>query len=127
MQYEEEQGAYVDVMDGLAVENESRKRLRLKRNAEVEIRSGNGRILEGRLRDIALDSMYMYIDGVVSDFILFDEPVEVILFLQREGCRLTISVDGKIIRTDRKGVAIKFDYHLKWWPIFTLLPGINMA
>lgn len=108
-------------------ENDSRTRLRLKRKAEVEVRSEDGRVLEGRLRDISLDSMYMYIDGIVSDFILMDEPVEVTLYLSREGCRLTITVNGAIVRTDRNGIAIKFDYHLKWWPIFTLLPELRKA
>lgn len=118
---------YVDLPEEADVfENDSRGRLRLHREALVEIRSGDDRVLEGQLRDISLDSMYMYIDGIVSDFILLEEPVEVNIFLEREGCKLTISVEGRIVRTDRKGVAVKFDYHLKWWPIFTLLPGVKV-
>lgn len=118
---------YVDVTAANDVyENDSRKRLRLHREALVEIRSADDRVLEGQLRDISLDSMYMYIDGIVSDFILLDEPVEVDIFLEREGCKLTVSVQGRIVRTDLKGVAVKFDYHLKWWPIFTLLPGVKV-
>jgi hypothetical protein len=107
-------------------EGDSRRYLRLSREASVEIRSGDGRILEGLLRDISLGSMYMYIDGIVSDFILLDEPVEINIFMEQQGCKLTITVEGRIVRTDLKGVAIEFDYHLKWWPIFTLLPGSKM-
>lgn len=102
--------------------NDFRTRLRLKRKAEVQIKSADNRLVTGTLRDISLDSLYVHIEGLGRDFYLLDEPVEAIIYLYRDGSGLTVEVDGTIVRTDEEGIAVKFDYHLKWWPIFTLVP-----
>lgn len=117
----------VDIGEEGRIDSDLRNCLRLRRRARVEIRAAEDRVLEGELRDISLESLYMYIEGLSGDFILLDEPVELTIFLQKEGCKLTISVEGTIVRTDQAGVAVKFDYHLKWWPVFTLLPGTTSS
>ncbi len=111
---------------GYPVEDESRTKLRLRRKAGVQITSGDDRSVTGTLRDISLDSLYVQIEGLGSGFYDREEPVEAIISLDREGSGLTIEVDGKILRIDKDGIAIKFDYHLKWWPVFTLLPETKL-
>ena len=92
----------------------------------MRIKSGDNRLVNGTLRDISLDSLYVEIDGLGKDDYLPEEPVEATIYLLRDGSGLTVEVDGTIVRTDEKGLAMKFDYLLKWWPVFTLVPGTKL-
>lgn len=112
--------------DGWPVEDESRNRLRLRAKADVQLKTADNRLVSGTLRDISLDSLYVHIEGLGRDLYLPEEPVEASIHLSREGSGLTVEVDGTIVRIDDHGIAVKFDYHLKWWPVFTLVPGTKL-
>lgn len=107
--------------DEQPLEDEMRNLLRLKRTAVVQLTASDDRSLVGKLRDISLESLYMYVDesaGTVGD----DETIKVTIFLENEGSDLTISLNGRVIRRDGRGVVVKFEHHLKWWPLFTMFP-----
>lgn len=102
---------------------DDRQHLRLHYNADVEIETLDRRYLSGRLRDIGLDSLYMFTKDRQENFLVQGENVKVKVTMRRGHSRLTIDMDARVARVDEKGLALKFSHFLKWWPIFVMFPA----
>jgi PilZ domain-containing protein len=75
-------------------------------------------VVKGMVRDIALDSIYIYTLPAFK----IDEQVKLEITLLGAESQLTIKVPAKVIRKDADGVALRFINNLEWWPIFTFFP-----
>lgn len=102
----------------------ARERVRINYLASVEITSGDGSVRRGNLRDIGQESLFVKIDRSKKavQMPLPDSVVDVSITVNQGDSRLTIGSPGKILRTDKDGVAIIFSEPLKWWPIFSVFP-----
>lgn len=101
---------------------EDRQHLRLHYNADVEVETLDRRFLTGKLRDIGLDSLYMFTRDRKDDFLVTGENVKVKVTMRRGQSKLTLDMDARIARLDENGLALKFNHFLKWWPIFVMFP-----
>lgn len=109
---------------GIDVElRDDRQHLRLHYNANVELETLDRRYLSGKLRDIGLDSLYMFTEDRKEDFLVSGEAVKVKVTMRRGKSKLTLDMDAKIARVDDAGLAVKFNHFLKWWPIFVMFPA----
>ncbi|MCF8056835.1 MAG: hypothetical protein K9K37_09370 [Desulfocapsa sp.] len=96
----------------------NRARTRVKYSAHVLAKTKNREALKGTVRDIALDSTYLYI---VPAFAVGEEVSLEIVLLGAES-QLSIKVNAQVIRKDHDGIALRFTTPLEWWPIFTFFP-----
>lgn len=101
---------------------EDRQHLRLHYNADVEVETLDRRFLAGKLRDIGLDSLYMFTRDRKEDFLVDGENVKVKVTMRRGQSKLTLEIDARVARLDENGLALKFSHFLKWWPIFVMFP-----
>lgn len=101
---------------------EDRQHLRLHYNADVEVETLDRRFLSGKLRDIGLDSLYMFTQNRRDDFLADGENVKVKVTMRRGQSKLTLDIDARVARLDEEGLALKFNHFLKWWPIFVMFP-----
>ncbi len=100
----------------------NRSRTRVNYSTHALVRSSTRGVIEGTIRDIAIDTLYLYI---LPAFAL-DEEVKLEIVLQGTGSKLLIKVAAKVIRKDSDGVALRFLSPLEWWPIFTFFPLHNL-
>ena len=94
-----------------------RSRTRVKFAAHALVRSGNKGLVKGVVRDISIDSIYLLCN---SPFELGNE-VKVEIVLIGNASELIVKVAAKVNRIDEKGIALKFQKPLEWWPIFSQL------
>ncbi len=104
-------------------QDDSRQRLRVGCNAQVQVQAGDGRTVTGRLRDVGLESLYLFTDKQTETFMIEGDSVQVKVTMQREGSTLTIETDGQIVRMDDTGFAVRFASTLRWWPVFIMFPS----
>ena len=96
----------------------NRSRTRVKYSAHVLAKTKTREPLKGTVRDIALDTIYLYI---VPAFAV-NEEVSLEIILLGEESQLSIKVPANVIRKDHEGIALRFTKPLEWWPIFTFFP-----
>lgn len=110
------------LLDHLAVVEDERERCRLSCNAEVQVETLDHRIVQGQMRDIGLQSLYLYTDENSDDFLIYGEQVRVRVTMHRDGSDLSVEMEGNVGRMDEQGFVVRFDHSLKWWPVFTMFP-----
>lgn len=93
------------------------KRIQTRTNyaAHALVNSGSGKTLKGVIRDISMDSIYLYIEPEFE--VGLPVMVEIILF--GTNSQLTVKMLARVERMDQDGVAMSFMTPLEWWPIFT--------
>lgn len=96
----------------------NRARTRVKYSAHVLAKTNDRETLKGTVRDIALDTIYLYI---VPAFAVGEE-VNLEIVLLGADSQLRIKVAANVIRKDHDGIALRFTQPLEWWPIFTFFP-----
>jgi PilZ domain len=96
----------------------NRTRTRVKYSAHALAKTKDREPLKGTVRDIALDTIYLYI---VPAFAV-DEEVSLEIVLLGADSQLSIKVKANVIRKDHDGIALRFTRSLEWWPIFTFFP-----
>ncbi|WP_457575588.1 hypothetical protein [Desulfomarina sp.] len=99
-----------------------RERMRFHYLAAVEITVKSGEVLNGNLRDIAIESIYVSSNSPVLKTLEPGESVDVDIAVEENGSRLTICSPGYVARRENNGVAIRFVSPLKWWPVFCFFP-----
>ncbi len=97
------------------MKQEKRIQTRTNYSAHVLVNSGSGKTLKGVIRDISLDSIYLYIEPNFE--VGLPVMVEIILF--GTNSQLTIKMLARVTRQDQDGVVMNFITPLEWWPIFT--------
>ena len=95
-----------------------RDRTRVYYSTDALVKSGKIGAIRGRLRDIALDSSYLYINPIFE----IDDHVKVEIILFGADSQLIMNVPAVVVRKDQNGIAIRFLNPLEWWPIFTFFP-----
>ena len=96
-----------------------RNRTRIDYSAHALIKScRRKRIEDGEVRDISLNSAYLFMDPVFD----LDELVEMRIMLRGQDSRLTVELSARVARIDDNGIALTFLSPLEWWPIFTIFP-----
>jgi len=110
------------LLDDVVVVEDERKRCRLTCDAEVLVETIDHRIVQGRMRDIGMQSLYLYTDENSDDFLIYGEQVRVKVTMHREGSDLSVELNGIVGRMDDQGFVVRFDHSLKWWPVFTMFP-----
>ncbi|MBI9086521.1 MAG: PilZ domain-containing protein [Desulfobacterales bacterium] len=96
---------------------EKRDKTRVKFKTQVAIRAGDMKITsEANSTDISLRGMFVRTDQVLP----VDTACHVDILLSGSSSRLSIRVQGRVVREDREGLGIVFDsldvdsyYHLK--------------
>ena len=100
-----------------------RARMRLHHSAAVEITAKDRDVILGNLRDIAIESIYVFSDSSRLKTLESGENVDVNISVEKNGSCLTIRSSGYVVRSERNGVAIRFVSPLKWWPVFCFFPS----
>ena len=111
------------IRKNVAVAEDARERLRVYCDAEVEVVTSDRRVVNGKMRDVGLNSLYLYIDETNQTFLIEGEPVMVKIGMQRDGSNLSIELDGCVSRMDDFGLVVQFSKSLRWWPIFIIFPN----
>jgi c-di-GMP-binding flagellar brake protein YcgR len=112
-----------DVLLPGGYENCRRKTLRVPYIASVAVKTVHSDVVNGSLRDISLTGMFVKIEEMMLyPWQQRGDMAEVSLSITQGKSRLTISVQGKVVRRDADGLAITFSDRLKWWPIFIIFP-----
>ena len=96
----------------------SRVRTRVNYSAHAFVQSELHGVVEGTVRDIAIDAMYLHIEPVFD----IGEKVKVEVVLFGDDSELTVKVSAVVVRKDQGGVAMRFSHPLDWWPVFTFFP-----
>ena len=102
--------------------NDARQRLRVYCDAEVEVLTGDRRVARGQMRDVGLNSLYLFVDETNETFLIEGEPVRVRIGMKRDGSNLTIELEGCVSRMDDFGFVVQFSKSLRWWPVFIIFP-----
>lgn len=110
-------------MEQASVIKEARQRLRVQCSAGVEVKAGDRRTVRGRMRDVGLQSLYLFTDEENDAFLIQGESVKVKVTMQRDDSTLTIEIDGRVARMDESGFVVQFSRSLRWWPVFIMFPG----
>ncbi|WP_028578863.1 PilZ domain-containing protein [Desulfogranum japonicum] len=97
---------------------EKRNRVRVDYSAQAKVSSATKGKLQGMIRDIGLESVYVYVDP----FLDFGEMVDIEVTLFGKSSKLSITAKGTVARIDQDGVAFRFVSPLEWWPVFTVFP-----
>jgi hypothetical protein len=100
------------------VEEHRRGRTRTNYSADVLVKSAKRGAIKGRLRDIAIDALYLHINPIFE----IDEHVKVEIILFGTDSQLIMNVPAVVVRKDQHGIAMRFLNPLEWWPIFTFFP-----
>ena len=100
------------------MEEHRRDRKRTNYSADVLVKSAKRGAIKGRLRDIAIDALYLHINPIFE----IDEHVKVEIILFGTDSQLIMNVPAVVVRKDQNGIAIRFLNPLEWWPIFTFFP-----
>lgn len=103
---------------------DERQRLRVNCNARVLVETGDRRVIRGRLRDVGLQSLYLFLDSDSEAFLIYGEKVQVKVTMQRDNSSLTIELDGNVTRMDDSGFVVQFSRSLRWWPVFIMFPRL---
>jgi PilZ domain len=103
---------------GDAMKEHDRTRTRVNYSAHALIKSAERGTIGGTVRDIAIDTLYLYILPAFA----IDERVNLEIILLGDDSQLTIKVPAIVIRKDPDGIALRFTKPLEWWPIFTFFP-----
>lgn len=106
----------------VAAAHDARQRLRVYCDAEVEVVTSDRRVAKGQMRDVGLNSLYLFIDEANETFLIEGEPVMVKIGMQRDGSNLTIELEGCVARMDDFGLVVQFSKSLRWWPVFIIFP-----
>lgn len=106
-----------------AIEQDSRQRLRVYCDADVKVTTGDRRLVKGKMRDVGLNSLYLFADDTDNAFLIEGEPVKVEIAMSREGSNLTIELDGHVARMDDYGFVVQFTKSMRWWPVFIIFPS----
>lgn len=102
-------------------EKGDRERTRVKYSSKVDIkREGGKKTITGLLRDIGMESIYVYSD--LKSPPESGEEVEIKITIKGKGSKLSIESSGRVSRIDKDGFAIVFSTSLEWWPIFISFP-----
>lgn len=109
-------------LDHLEVVEDERQRCRLNCKAEVQVETIDHRIVQGQMRDICLQSLYLYTDENSDDFLIYGEQVRVKITMRRGRSNLSVELDGIVGRMDEQGFVVRFDQSLKWLPVFVMFP-----
>lgn len=104
------------------VRPELRKRMRLAHNAYVELTHVDHGITIGRLRDISLLGLYLYVDNMDLSLPMPKSVVTVQLRLESGQSSLVVDARAQVVRIDGQGMAVRFAHPLQWWPVFTVFP-----
>jgi len=107
----------------VAAAHDARQRLRVYCDAEVAVVTGDRRVVKGQMRDVGLNSLYLFIDEANETFLIEGETVMVKIGMQRDGSNLTIELDGRVSRMDDFGLVVQFSNSLRWWPVFIIFPN----
>lgn len=102
---------------------DARQRLRVNCSAQVRVEADDRRVVTGRLRDVGLNSLYLFSDDGDGAFLLEGEKVKVKVAMQRDSSTLTIELEGTIARMDDSGFVVQFTKSLRWWPVFIMFPS----
>lgn len=100
------------------MEEHKRSRTRVTYSAHVLVKSKAHGTIGGKVRDIAIDALYIQIEPVFE----MDEKVKVEIILLGADSELTMKVSANVVRKDNNGLALRFTTPLEWWPIFTFFP-----
>jgi hypothetical protein len=103
---------------GDAMRENNRVKTRVNYSAHVLAKAKEREAIEGIVRDIALDTIYL---NIVPAFAI-DEEVNLEISLLGKESQLCIKVSANVIRKDHDGIALRFGSTLEWWPIFTFFP-----
>lgn len=106
-----------------AIEHDSRQRLRVYCDADVRVSTADKRLVKGKMRDVGLNSLYLYADDTENAFLIEGEPVQVTIGMRREGSKLSIDLDGSVARMDDGGFVVQFTKSMRWWPVFIIFPS----
>lgn len=104
---------------------DERQRLRVNCSARVHVETRDRRIIRGRLRDVGMESLYLFFDSDSEPFLIYGEKVNVKVTMQRDSSSLTIELDGNVARMDDSGFVVQFSRSLRWWPVFILFPNLQ--
>jgi hypothetical protein len=99
---------------------EARDRLRLYYSAPIETWGSDRKIISGRLRDIGIESLYLYAEGQETTDLIYGETVSVKIRMESGKSTLTIEFDACVERMDEEGFFLRFTQPLKWWPVFLI-------
>ena len=100
------------------MEDDRRNRTRTNYSADVLVKSVKRGAIDGRLRNIAIDASYLFINPIFE----IDEHVKVEIILFGTDSHLIMNVPAVVVRKDQKGIAMRFLDPLEWWPIFSFFP-----
>ncbi len=104
------------------MKEQRRVQTRINYLAHALVTSGTAETTKGIIRDVSLNSIYLYIDPVFE----LDKPVMVEIILLGINSQLTVKMLARVTRKDKTGVAMEFITPLEWWPIFTFFSEHNL-
>ncbi len=105
------------------MKKEDRHRLRLEYTADAVVESDHRGSLCGTVRDVGMDSIYIYMDL----FFELEEEVRLHITIYGKESRLSITANAVVVRVDQDGLALQFTKPLEWWPIFSFYPFRQLA
>jgi len=104
---------------------EARRRLRVYCDAQVEVETGAGEVVKGRMRDVCLNSLYLFTDEGRDAFCLAGEVVRTKITIHRDDSALSVEQEGRVARMDDAGFVVQFIQPLRWWPVFVIFPDVT--
>ena len=104
---------------------DQRQRLRVNCNARVLVETGDRRVIRGQLRDVGLQSLYLFLDSDSESFLIYGEKVKVKVTMLWDSSTLSMELDGNVTRIDYSGFVVQFSSSLRWWPVFIMFPNIQ--
>ncbi len=110
-------------MERKRVSVDPREHMRLRCDVQVVVETIDHRLITGRLRDIGINSLYLFTNQEDDNFLIEGEKVSVSVHMHRGENRLTIDMGATVVRLDATGFAVKFKDLLRWWPIFAMYPA----
>ena len=101
---------------------QKRVQTRTNYSAHALVNSGTGATIKGVIRDISIDSIYLFVEPIFE----LDTPVMVEIIILGVNSQLTVKMLARVVRKDQDGVAMHFFTPLEWWPIFTYFSSHNL-
>ncbi|NOQ46262.1 MAG: hypothetical protein GQ559_06275 [Desulfobulbaceae bacterium] len=92
------------------MEEHRRDRTRANYSADALVKSCKIGAIKGRLRDIAIDALYLYINPIFE----IDDQVKVEIILFGADSQLIMNVPAVVVRKDQHGIAMRFLNPLGW-------------
>ena len=96
----------------------NRDKTRVQYSAHVSAEANGRDALQGTVRDISLDSIYINIEPAFA----VGEEVSLEVSIFGKESKLCIKVSANVVRKDSGGVALRFIRPLEWWPVFSFFP-----